>query len=188
MIHQRAASTPRWASLTALAAIAIVASISSDRAFGQGAVAFQPTIATFPDGVILNAYPVVSHDRRYVRLGVEPQFITLEEFNTFIIPGAVSGGGLGGIGGGLGGIGGGLGGGFGGGLGGGVGGGGNLGGFASMPAGGLAVADPLAGAYVRSTMTAAQAQPSAPRMTSARSSRIGKSAASKRRGDARRGR
>src|SRR5262249_21713662 len=61
----------------------------------------------------LTATPVVSADRRYVRLTLNPIFNALEGFDTFSIPGAVSGGpggpgALGGLGGGgLGGVGGG---------------------------------------------------------------------------------
>jgi type II secretory pathway component GspD/PulD (secretin) len=63
---------------------------------GAGAVAFQPTIAPLPDGVILNVTPVVSADRRYVRMTMSPFFQTFIAFDTFTIPAAVGGGGLGG--------------------------------------------------------------------------------------------
>jgi type II secretory pathway component GspD/PulD (secretin) len=63
---------------------------------GAGAVAFQPQIQTFPDGVQLFVTPVVSADRRYVRMSLNPVFTTLEGFDNFIIPAAVGGGGLGG--------------------------------------------------------------------------------------------
>lgn len=82
------------------------------------AVAFIPTPAVIPDGVTMNVTPVATADRRYVRLSVQPQFIGFVAFDTFPVPGAVSGGG--GVGfGGLGGLGG-LGGGGGGRLGGGL--------------------------------------------------------------------
>jgi hypothetical protein len=154
----------------ALFLAALAACATSESAIGQGAVAFQPTIATFPDGVMLNATPVVSYDRRYVRLGVDPQFTTLEQFNTFVIPAAVSGGGLG-VGGGLGGV-----------LG-----GGNIGGFASMPASGAGLSDPLAAAYARSAISASQAASSRPWVTTpgSRSKVRAKSALSKRRLSAR---
>ena len=45
-------------------------------AWGQGAVAFQPGIGFVPDGATLNVTPVVSADRRYVRLSVNPYFIS----------------------------------------------------------------------------------------------------------------
>ena len=63
---------------------------------GAGSVAFFPTIGQVPDGVILNVTPVVSADRRYVRMSLSPQFITFIQFDTFTIPAAVGGGGLGG--------------------------------------------------------------------------------------------
>jgi hypothetical protein len=122
----------RWACVIGWLGLAVAPGSWAEPARGQGAVAFQPVIGTFPDGVILNVTPVVSADRRYVRLGVSPQFTGLIGFDTFEVPAAVTGGG---IGGGFGG-GGGLGGGFGGG--GGVGGGlGFGGGFASVGSGPL---------------------------------------------------
>lgn len=63
---------------------------------GAGAVAFQPQIQTFPSGVQLFVTPVVSADRRYVRLSLSPFFTTLDGFDNFTIPAAVGGGGLGG--------------------------------------------------------------------------------------------
>lgn len=64
---------------------------------GPGSVAFQPLISQVPDGVTLSVTPVVSHDRRYVRLAINPNFITFRRFESFNVPGgAVGGGGLGG--------------------------------------------------------------------------------------------
>lgn len=63
---------------------------------GAGAVAFQPSIGSFADGVQLLVTPVVSADRRYVRMTMAPIFQTLQGFDTFTIPAAVGGGGLGG--------------------------------------------------------------------------------------------
>jgi type II secretory pathway component GspD/PulD (secretin) len=63
---------------------------------GAGAVAFQPQIQTFPDGVQMFVTPVVSADRRYVRMSMSPFFTTFLGFDTFEIPAAVGGGGLGG--------------------------------------------------------------------------------------------
>jgi type II secretory pathway component GspD/PulD (secretin) len=57
----------------------------------NGAVAFQPQISQLPDGVILNVTPVVSADRRYVRMTLSPFFQTFIQFDTFTIPAAVSG-------------------------------------------------------------------------------------------------
>ncbi len=127
----------RW-SAWVLTALALGAGLlgGGRKVHAQGAVAFQPVISTFPDGVMLNATPVVSADRRYVRFAnLQPQVTALQEFNLFVIPGAVGGGG---IGGGFGGIGGG---GFGG-AGGGLGGGGA--GFGSVPIGLSMPMDPLA--------------------------------------------
>jgi len=75
----------------------------ADQAHAQ-AVAFQPVVAPFPSGVMMSATPVVSKDRRYVRLTVTPEFTALQGFSTFSVPAAVSGGGIGtgGLGGGLG--------------------------------------------------------------------------------------
>jgi type II secretory pathway component GspD/PulD (secretin) len=63
---------------------------------GAGAVAFQPQIGTFPDGVQLFVTPVVSADRRYVRMSLSPIFTTFLQFDNFIVPAAVGGGGIGG--------------------------------------------------------------------------------------------
>lgn len=63
---------------------------------GAGSVAFFPQIGNIPDGVTLNVTPVVSADRRYVRMTLSPQFITFVQFDTFSVPAAVGGGGLGG--------------------------------------------------------------------------------------------
>ncbi|HEU5118578.1 MAG TPA: type II secretory pathway, component PulD, partial [Isosphaeraceae bacterium] len=63
---------------------------------GFGAVAFQPSVQSFPNGVTLMVTPVVSADRRYVRMSLSPTFITLAGFTPFSIPAAVGGGGLGG--------------------------------------------------------------------------------------------
>ena len=68
---------------------------------GAQAVAFQPNVQSFPSGVGMTTTPVVSHDRRYVRIGVNPLFTALEGLDPFLVPAAVSGGG---VGGGLGGI------------------------------------------------------------------------------------
>ena len=72
------------------------------------AVAFQPNVGTIPDGVSLNVTPVVTADRRYVRLGINPNFSTINGFTNFPVAAGVAGGGIGG--GGLGGLGGALGG------------------------------------------------------------------------------
>ncbi len=50
---------------------------------GQAAVAFQPGIGFVPIGPTLNVTPVVSADRRYVRLSLNPYFISLNGFTTY---------------------------------------------------------------------------------------------------------
>src|SRR5262249_15607166 len=64
------------------------------------AVAFAPTVSAFPNGVTLNVTPVVSADRRYVRMTVKPLFTGLLGFDTIAVPAGGSGGGVGGGGGG----------------------------------------------------------------------------------------
>src|SRR4051794_2061840 len=86
----------RWCFAAGLAWLALVPA-----ARGQG-VAFQPVVGAIPNGPTLGVTPAVSIDRRYVRLGVNPQFIGVEGFNTFLVPGAVGGGPGGPGGGGLG--------------------------------------------------------------------------------------
>ena len=68
------------------------------------AVAFQPIVSSFPEGAVLSVVPVVSADRRYVRLTVNPQFTALNGFDTLLVPAAVSGGPGGGLPGGLAGL------------------------------------------------------------------------------------
>ena len=63
---------------------------------GPGSVAFVPTPAPLPNGVILTVTPVVSADRRYVRLTISPIFNAIVGFTTINVPAAVGGSGLGG--------------------------------------------------------------------------------------------
>ena len=56
------------------------------------AVAFEPVPGQALTGSTLGVTPVVSADRRYVRLSVNPSFNVLNGFTTFAIPAAVSGG------------------------------------------------------------------------------------------------
>ncbi len=65
---------------------------------GPGSVAFFPQPAPLPDGVQLSVTPVVSADRRYVRLSLAPFFQTINGLQSFPVPAAVGGGGLGGQG------------------------------------------------------------------------------------------
>jgi len=98
----------------------------------QAQIAYIPGVGFIPSGQTLTVTPVVSADRRYVRLTVNPFFNALNGFQTFNVFGAVGGGNFGGALGGLGGAGGGLGG-AGGGFGGAGGGFGAVGvGFAGM--------------------------------------------------------
>jgi type II secretory pathway component GspD/PulD (secretin)/tetratricopeptide (TPR) repeat protein len=63
----------------------------------NGAIAFQPQISPIQDGVTLNVTPVVTADRRYVRLTLQPFFQVISDVQTFTFgSGAVGGGGLGG--------------------------------------------------------------------------------------------
>jgi hypothetical protein len=97
-------SSIRLGIVTAAAAVLLTPALRA-----QG-VAFQPVVGSLPVGPVLNTTPAVSLDRRYVRLGINVQFIDNAAFTTFSVPGAVTGGpsgpgALGGIG--LGGAGGG---------------------------------------------------------------------------------
>ncbi len=56
------------------------------------AIAYMPVPGQALTGSTLGVTPVVSADRRYVRLSVNPSFNVLNGFSTFGIPGAVSGG------------------------------------------------------------------------------------------------
>ena len=77
---------------TGLAALGLGLLLAPSTATAQ--VAFVPNVGVFPNGVTFSTTPVVSADRRYVRLGVNPQFNALEGFNTSLVPAAVTGGGL----------------------------------------------------------------------------------------------
>jgi hypothetical protein len=50
---------------------------------GAGSVGFQPVISTIRDGSFLRASAIVSPDRRYVRIAVNPTFSTLTDVFTF---------------------------------------------------------------------------------------------------------
>ena len=63
---------------------------------GPGSVAFMPTPAPLPNGVTLTVTPVVSADRRYVRMTLAPVFNAIDGFTTIQVPAAVGGSGLGG--------------------------------------------------------------------------------------------
>jgi type II secretory pathway component GspD/PulD (secretin) len=63
---------------------------------GPGSVAFVPQISNINNGVSLSVTPVVTADRRYVRLSLSPNFTTINGFTNFSVPAAVGGSGLGG--------------------------------------------------------------------------------------------
>ena len=63
---------------------------------GPGSVAFVPTPTPLFIGPTLTVVPVVSADRRYVRMSLTPQFNSLNGFTTIQVPAAVGGSGLGG--------------------------------------------------------------------------------------------
>nr|WP_303652723.1 hypothetical protein [Paludisphaera mucosa] len=63
---------------------------------GPGSVAFQPNVQQLNNGVILQVTPVVTADRRYVRLSLSPFFQVVNGFTTITVPAAVGGAGLGG--------------------------------------------------------------------------------------------
>jgi type II secretory pathway component GspD/PulD (secretin) len=65
---------------------------------GPGAVAYTPVIGLIPTGQTLTVTPVVSADRRYVRLTLSPFFNALNSLQTFTFGGAGVGGGFGGSG------------------------------------------------------------------------------------------
>ena len=50
---------------------------------GPGAVAYTPQIGSVPNGVTLTVTPVVSADRRYVRMTLSPFFNANNGFTTF---------------------------------------------------------------------------------------------------------
>ena len=74
----------------ALVGAGFVLAAEPGRADAQ-AVAFQPNVATIPDGVAMTAVPAVSVDRRYVRLSVNPSFQTVDGFTNVGIPFGVAG-------------------------------------------------------------------------------------------------
>lgn len=59
---------------------------------GAGGVGFAPIISLIPEGSSLSARPVVSHDRRYVRIGISPAFNQITDVSVFSF---LSGGGAG---------------------------------------------------------------------------------------------
>jgi hypothetical protein len=95
-----------WFLLAGLGLLALASRPFETPVLAQGAVAFQPVVSSFPSGVTLDVTPAVSADRRYVRLGLAPNFTGLNGFDTFAVPAAVGGGGFAGMNGFVGGAGG----------------------------------------------------------------------------------
>jgi hypothetical protein len=88
----------------ALGLFTLAGSIQSS-AKAQTAIAYVPEVGFIPTGATMTVTPVVSADRRYVRVSVNAFFNDLNGFSTFSFPGAaVSGGGGGNFGGAGGGI------------------------------------------------------------------------------------
>ena len=77
------------------AAVALLGGlVAPGRAMGQGAIGVSPTVGTIPDGVSMGVTPVVSADRRYVRLSLGVGFSTVQGFQNINFPvGAVGMGG-----------------------------------------------------------------------------------------------
>ena len=87
----------RRAVVLAVALIALVGRGFGSAAYGQ-AIAYEPVVGFVPNGATMTVTPVVSADRRYVRLSVSPFFNTINGFQNFTTPlGAVGGGGLAGM-------------------------------------------------------------------------------------------
>ncbi len=82
--------------IASFAAVGLSGLLVPGPARGQ-AVGFQPVVGAVPDGVMMGVVPAVSADRRYVRLGVNPGFYTVNRFDTATVTGAVGGGGAGGF-------------------------------------------------------------------------------------------
>ncbi len=92
----------KWRVVAALALV--VAPGARFESVARGQIAFQPNVSALLNGAALTAAPVVSPDRRYVRMTLSPYFNTVNGFTTYTAQlGAVGGAGFGGVGGGAGG-------------------------------------------------------------------------------------
>jgi len=80
-----------------LGLIAGFSPVFNSSARGQ-AVAFQPVVSPLFSGAWIGVTPVVSADRRYVRLSLDTSFTHVNGFTPYLVPAAV-GGGVGGTGG-----------------------------------------------------------------------------------------
>lgn len=115
-----------------LASVVACLACCGSSVFGQS-IAYEPVVSPILNGAALTATPVVSADRLYVRMTLNPYFNTVNGFTTYSAPvGAVSGGGVVGGGGNLAGMNGVMLGGGGGGMGGAAAGGGLAGPTAAM--------------------------------------------------------
>jgi len=81
-----------WSTVVAITLLGLM--LVPDRAEAQ-AVGFFPNVGSANDGVGLDVVPVVSRDRRYVRLSLNANFSTINGFNNFPVAGGVGGGGFG---------------------------------------------------------------------------------------------
>jgi hypothetical protein len=91
----------KWKVVAALALV--VAPGAWFESVARGQIAFQPNVSAILNGAALTAAPVVSPDRRYVRMTLTPYFNTVNGFTTYTAQvGAVGGAGFGGVGGGVG--------------------------------------------------------------------------------------
>ena len=82
---------PTWL-LTIATGMALGGALTPGQVVAQ-AVAFTPNIGMVPEGVGMNVTPVVSADRRYVRLSVNAGFSAVDSIQNLNIPlGAVAGG------------------------------------------------------------------------------------------------
>jgi hypothetical protein len=92
-------STKTWRFAVLVAGLLTAASAGyQPSARAQGAVAFEPGIGVLPSGSVLDVTPVVSADRRYVRLSVNPYFNNVLGIQNFSFGGgAVAGGAFGGM-------------------------------------------------------------------------------------------
>lgn len=91
--------------------ILLAASESWFDSIARAQIAYTPIVSPILNGAALTAQPVVSADRRYVRMTLNPYFNVVNGFTTYSAPiGAVGGGFPGAFGGGFGGFGGGFGG------------------------------------------------------------------------------
>jgi hypothetical protein len=88
----------KWRAVAALALV--VAPGAWFESVARGQVAYTPVVSPLLNGVALSAAPVVSPDRRYVRMTLNPYFNAFNGFTTYSAPiAAVGGGGFGGVGG-----------------------------------------------------------------------------------------